>query len=74
MTLMDRQALIEHLKAEHEPLEVISYAAITMTDEQDRDASAVEFNRRFQGLKRMIGELSLRFFRKLQIPVPELSL
>ena len=52
----DRPSLIEHLKEEHEPIEIMSYAAITMTDEQDRDASAVEFNRRFQGLKKIIGE------------------
>ena len=54
--MLDRLALIEHLKSEHEPIEVISFAAVTMTDEQDRDASAKEFNRRFQGLKRIIGE------------------
>ena len=54
--LPDRPTLIEHLKEEHEPIEIISYAAITMTDEQDRDASAVEFNRRFVGLKKVIGE------------------
>lgn len=54
--LMERNALIEHLKADHEPLEIISFAAITMIDEQSRDASALEFNRRFSGLKRIIGE------------------
>jgi len=52
----DRPSLIEHLKEEHEPIEIMSYAAITMTDEQDRDESAVEFNRRFVGLKKVIGE------------------
>lgn len=56
MDLLDRASLVEHLKADHEPLELISYAAITMTSEQDRDASALEFNRRFQSLKKIIGE------------------
>jgi hypothetical protein len=56
MEMPDRPSLIEHLKEDHEPIEILSYAAITMTDEQDRDASALEFNRRFQGLKKIIGE------------------
>ena len=54
--LAERSDLIEHLKADHEPLEIISFAAITMMDEQNWDASAVEFHRRFLGLKRIIGE------------------
>jgi hypothetical protein len=53
---LDREAFINHLKADHEPLEMVSFAAVTITDEQDRDAAAVEFNHRFQGLKRIIGE------------------
>lgn len=56
MSLLDRNSLIEHLKTEHEPLELISFAAVTMIDEQERDASSLEFNRRFQGLKKIIGE------------------
>lgn len=51
----DRNELIEHLKTEHEPLEIVSFAAVTMIDEEDRDASAAEFHRRFLGLKRIIG-------------------
>ena len=53
---VERNELIEHLKADHEPLEIISFAAITMIDEESRNASALEFNRRFSGLKRIIGE------------------
>lgn len=54
MDLLDRVSLIEHLKTAHEPLEVVSYAAVTMMDEQTRDAAALEFHRRFEGLKRVI--------------------
>ncbi|MDV3244489.1 MAG: C2H2-type zinc finger protein [Nitrososphaerales archaeon] len=56
VNFLDKNALIEHLKTEHEALEIISFAAVTMIDEEDRDASAAEFNRRFQGLTRIVGE------------------
>jgi len=56
MDLMDKASLVEHLKNDHEPIEIISFAAITMSDEQDRDSSAMEFNQRFQSLKKIIGE------------------
>ena len=54
MDLMDRAALIEHLRSVHEPLEIVSYAAVTMMDDQSRDTAALEFHRRFEGLKRII--------------------
>jgi len=54
MDLLDRPSLIEHLKTAHEPLEIVSYAAVTMMDEQARDSAAQEFHRRFEGLKRII--------------------
>jgi hypothetical protein len=56
LDLLDRASLIDHLKTAHEPLEIVSYAAVTMMDEQSRDNAAAEFHRRFEGLKRIIGE------------------
>jgi hypothetical protein len=56
MDLMDRASLVEHLRTVHEPLEIVSYAAVTMADEQARDAAALDFHRRFEGLKRIIDE------------------
>jgi hypothetical protein len=53
--MLDRNSLIEHLKT-HEPLEILSYVAVTMMDEQNRDVTALELHRRFEGLKRAIGE------------------
>ena len=48
----DRSELIEHLRTEHELLELASYTAATMTAEQERDMMAGEFRRRFELLKR----------------------
>jgi len=48
----DRSDLIEHLRTEHEVLELASYTAATMVSEQDRDRTASEFRRRFELLKR----------------------
>jgi Zinc finger, C2H2 type len=48
----DRSELIEHLRMEHEILELASYAAATMAAEQERDRMAGEFRRRFELLKR----------------------
>lgn len=50
--LRDRTDLIEHLRTEHEILELASYAAATMAAEQERDRMASEFRRRFELLKR----------------------
>jgi hypothetical protein len=52
MDFEDRGSLIEHLRIEHEILELASYAAATMAAEQDRDRLASEFRRRFELLKR----------------------
>lgn len=49
-----REELVQHLKDEHEYLEVISFATVTMLDEQRRDASALEFSRRFRKLREII--------------------
>jgi hypothetical protein len=48
----DLADLIEHLRIEHEILELASYAAVTMASEQERDRTAGEFKRRFELLKR----------------------
>jgi hypothetical protein len=48
----ERSDLIEHLRTEHEILELASYAATTMANEQERDRSSREFRRRFELLKR----------------------
>jgi len=48
----DRSDLIEHLRTEHEILELASYTAATMAAEQERDKTAGEFKRRFELLKR----------------------
>jgi hypothetical protein len=48
----ERSELIEHLRTEHEILELASYAAATMTAEQERDRMAGEFRRKFELLKR----------------------
>ena len=48
----DRSDLIEHLRTEHEVLELASYTAATMASEQERDRTAGEFRRRFDLLKR----------------------
>jgi hypothetical protein len=48
----DRSDLIEHLRTEHEILELASYTASTMADEQERDTMASDFRRRFELLKR----------------------
>jgi hypothetical protein len=47
----DRSDLIEHLRTEHEILELASYAAATMASEEERDRTAKEFRRRFELLK-----------------------
>jgi hypothetical protein len=47
----DRSDLIEHLRTEHEILELASYAAATMASEEERDRTAKDFRRRFELLK-----------------------
>ena len=50
----DKTALVEHLRTEHEILEVASYAASTMMQEQDRDKIAGEFFRQLEQIKKEI--------------------
>ncbi len=46
-----KAGLVEHLRDEHEILEVVSYAATTMVHEQERDRMALEFHRRFEQIR-----------------------
>jgi hypothetical protein len=48
----DRSDLVEHLRTEHETLELAAYTAATMASEEERDKTAGEFMRRFELLKR----------------------
>ena len=50
----DKTALVEHLRVEHEILEVASYAATTMMVEEDRDKIAREFFRQLEQIKKEI--------------------
>jgi hypothetical protein len=50
----DKTALVEHLRLEHEILEVSSFAASTMMQEQDRDKIAREFFRQLEQIKKEI--------------------
>ena len=50
----DKTTLVEHLRLEHEILEVASYAASTMMNEQDRDKIAREFFRQLEQIKKEI--------------------
>lgn len=46
-----KPSLIEHLRVDHESLEIASYAATCMTQEQDRDKIARDFYRQFEQIK-----------------------
>ncbi|HXW37892.1 MAG TPA: hypothetical protein VEJ36_08350 [Nitrososphaerales archaeon] len=48
----DKTALVEHLRMEHEILEIASYAATTMILEQERDKTAGEFHMQFEKIKK----------------------
>lgn len=48
----DKTTLIEHLRSEHEILEIASYAATTMMLEAERDRTAQEFHRQFENIKK----------------------
>ena len=50
----DKTGLVEHLRVEHEILEVASYAASTMMLEQDRDKIASDFFRQLEQIKKEI--------------------
>ncbi len=46
--------LVEHLRTEHELLEVASYAATTMMHEEDRDKIAREYFKQLEQIKKEI--------------------
>ncbi|MEM3670472.1 MAG: hypothetical protein QW767_01835 [Thermoprotei archaeon] len=50
--ISDKAAAVEHLKEDHELLEIYSYAATTMIQDQDRDNDAREFHRRLDQIKK----------------------
>jgi len=49
---LDKNSLVEHLRVEHEILEIVSYAATSMVQEQERDKIAREYHRQFEQIKR----------------------
>lgn len=50
----DKTSLVEHLRTEHELLEVASYAATTMMQDQVRDRVAREYFRQLEQIKKEI--------------------
>jgi len=52
--LADKTALVEHLRTEHEILEVASYAATTMMHEEDRDRISKEYFKQLEQIKKEI--------------------
>jgi hypothetical protein len=50
----DKTLLVEHLRNEHEILEVASYAATTMIHEEDRDRIAHEYYKQLDQIKKEI--------------------
>jgi len=52
--IMDKTLLVEHLRNEHEILEVASYAATTMIHEEDRDRIAREYFKQLEQIKKEI--------------------
>ncbi|MDA4121359.1 MAG: hypothetical protein OK404_03005 [Thaumarchaeota archaeon] len=52
--LNDKTVLVEHLRTEHEILEVASYVATTMMHEEDRDRIAHEYFKQLEQIKKEI--------------------
>ena len=52
--IADKTLLVEHLRNEHEILEVASYAATTMIHDEDRDRIAREYFKQLEQIKREI--------------------
>lgn len=50
----DKTVLVEHLRNDHEILEVASYAATTMMHEEDRDRIAQEYFKQLEQIKKEI--------------------
>jgi hypothetical protein len=52
--LADKTGLVEHLRTEHEILEVASYVATTMMHEEDRDRISHEYYKQLEQIKKEI--------------------
>jgi len=52
--IMGKILLVEHLRNEHEILEIASYAATTMIHEEDRDRIAREYFKQLDQIKKEI--------------------
>jgi len=52
--LGDKTVLVEHLRNDHEILEVASYVATTMMHEEDRDRIAKEYFKQLEQIKKEI--------------------
>jgi hypothetical protein len=50
----DKTVLVEHLRTEHEILEVASYVATTMMHEEERDKIAREYFKQLEQIKKEI--------------------
>jgi len=53
-SIPDKTLLVEHLRNEHEILEVASFAASTMMHEEDRDRIASEYFKQLEQIKKEI--------------------
>jgi hypothetical protein len=63
--VIDKAALVEHLREEHEILEALSYAASTMITEEDRDIGVEMSFTRARSLSRLQTPTSIRPWRKV---------
>lgn len=52
--ISDKTGLVEHLRTEHEILEVASYVATTMMHEEDRDRISMEYFKQLEQIKKEI--------------------
>jgi hypothetical protein len=50
----DKTSLVEHLRTDHEILEVASYVATTMMHEEDRDRISHEYFKQLEQIKKEI--------------------
>lgn len=53
---IDKAALVDHLREEHEILEALSYAASTMITEEGRDGDAEKSFTQIEEIRRQLGE------------------
>jgi hypothetical protein len=53
-SMADKTALVDHLRNEHEILEVASYTATTMMHEEERDRIASEYFKQLEQIKKEI--------------------